>query len=211
MTALVIKVFIFGFHDRRCEVALRKEIPAQVQTNFALLDGWAQKATMASGYDMKHTQRWNCEICGKPARETWFDPRPSLNPSEPLVVLNVHQLCEAGGGPCHTAVEARTRELALEAGGVPPGPSMHLPKPAGPAIPLASSCAKCQREETGAPGSSISRCSRCKLIRYCSVECQTEDWARHSKVCKTIQAVTWINWDGTTLEAPFHVPVAYYP
>ncbi|KAJ7909521.1 hypothetical protein B0H13DRAFT_2014203 [Mycena leptocephala] len=197
MASLEIQVFIFGFDDRRCEVVVRKDIPAHVQNNFALLDGWAQKATMAIGYDMKHTQRWNCEICGEPARETWFDPRPSLRLEEPLVVLHIHQLCEAGGGPCHTVVEARARELAIAAGGILPAPSLHLdlPKPPGSAIPLASACAKCQREETGAPGSAISRCSRCKLIRYVTAECQTEDWSRHGKVCKTIQEVTWINWE----------------
>ncbi|KAJ6569364.1 hypothetical protein B0H19DRAFT_1135194 [Mycena capillaripes] len=215
MASLEVQVFIFGFDDRRCEVVLRKEIPEQVQSNFALLDGWAQKATMAIGYDMKHTQRWDCEICGEPARETWFDPRPSLRPSEPLVVLDVHHLCEAGGGPCHSEVEARARELALETGGMAPAPSLHLPKPPGPAIPLASSCAKCQRDETGAPGSPISRCSRCKLIRYCSVQCQTEDWARHGKICKTIKEVKWVNWEAKTNAEPddvaLHVPGAYYP
>ncbi|KAI9030262.1 hypothetical protein DFJ74DRAFT_748020 [Hyaloraphidium curvatum] len=27
------------------------------------------------------------------------------------------------------------------------------------------------------------RCSRCKLVSYCSKECQRKDWARHKKVC----------------------------
>ncbi|KAJ7074996.1 hypothetical protein B0H15DRAFT_43609 [Mycena belliarum] len=150
---------------------------------------------MAVGYDMKHTQRWDCEICGLPARESWMDPRPSLRLAAPsLVILNIHHLCEAGGGPCHTAVEARARELAIETGGMVPAPSIALPKPPGPPIPLAGSCAKCQRDETGAPGFAIRRCSKCKLTRYCSVECQTEDWPRHGKICKTIKEVKWINW-----------------
>ncbi|KAF8134194.1 hypothetical protein K438DRAFT_799409 [Mycena galopus ATCC 62051] len=202
MTALEIRVFISGFNDRRCEVLLRKEVPPQVQSNFALLDGWAQKATMAIGYDMKHTQQWECEACGEPARETWFDPRPSLLPSGPLVVVHIHHLCEAGGGACHTKVQDRARELAIEAGGMLPAPSLHLPQPSAHAIPLASGCAKCQRDETGALGSPISRCSRCKLTRYCSVECQTEDWPRHGKICKTIKEVKWVNWEETTKPEP---------
>ncbi|KAJ7356419.1 hypothetical protein DFH08DRAFT_848993 [Mycena albidolilacea] len=207
MNPLEIRVFISGFNDRRCEVLLRKEVPAKIQENPALLDGWAQKITMAIGYDMKHTQRWDCETCGKPARETWFHPRPSLRPPEPLVVLHIHHLCEAGGGPCHMAVENRARELAIAAGGMLPPPSLHLPKPSGPAIPLASGCAKCQRDETGAPGSTISRCSRCKLTRYCSVECQTEDWPRHGKICKTVKEVKWINWEDNNAHAePAIVP-----
>ncbi|KAJ6495965.1 hypothetical protein DFH09DRAFT_343755 [Mycena vulgaris] len=215
--ALAIRVFIFGCDGRRCEVLLLKEIPAQAQTNVALLDGWAQKSVMAIGYDMKHTQRWDCEICGKPARESWMDPRPSLRLSEPLVVLHIHHLCEADGGACHTAVETRARELAIKAGGMLPASSVHLPKPPGPAIPLASSCAKCQREETGTPGFAIRRCSKCKLTRYCSVECQTEDWPRHGKICKTIKEVKWVKWEDTaaTYPAPdtdadnLHVPGAY--
>ncbi|KAJ7474307.1 hypothetical protein FB451DRAFT_1248571, partial [Mycena latifolia] len=168
MTSLAIRVFILAskptlyscvppdIHsdDRRCEVLLRKEIPTQAQTN---------KTVMSVGYDMKHTQHWDCEICGSPARESWIDPRPSLRLTEPLVVLHIHLLCEAGGGPCHTAVETRARELAIESGGMLPPPSVHLPKPPGPPIPLAGSCAKCQRDETGSPGFAIRRCSKCKL------------------------------------------------
>ncbi|KAF7367596.1 MYND-type domain-containing protein [Mycena sanguinolenta] len=211
--ALEIRVVISGFNDRRCEVLLRREVPPEVQSNFALLDGWAQKATMAIGYDMKHTQRWECEACGQPARETWFDPRPSLRPSEPVVVLHIHHLCETGGGPCHTAVENRARELAIEVGDMVPPPSLHLPTPSGSVMPLASGCAKCQRDETGAPGSHISRCSRCKLTRYCSVKCQTEDWLRHGKICKTVKEVKWVNWEDNTQEQdlPLRMPGAYYP
>ncbi|KAJ7743766.1 hypothetical protein B0H16DRAFT_996927 [Mycena metata] len=209
---LEIRVFSFGFEDRRAEVLLRKEIPAQAQNNFQLLDAWAQKTILAIGYDMKHTQRWECQICGEPARETWFDPRPSLRLTQPLVVLHIHYLCEAGGGACHTAVETQARELAIAAGGMLPAPSSHLPKPPGqPVIPLASACAKCQRDETGAPGAPISRCSRCKLVRYCSVECQREDWTRHAKVCKTIKEVKWVNWDRPAPEdaESLHVPGAF--
>ncbi|KAJ7654756.1 hypothetical protein B0H17DRAFT_1099629 [Mycena rosella] len=152
---------------------------------------------MAIGFDMKHTQRWACEICGKPARESWFDPRPSLRLEEPLVVLHIHHLCEAGGGPCHTAVETRVRDLAIEAGAILPPSAVHIPKLPGPPIPLASSCAKCQRDETGIPAFAIRRCSKCKLTRYCSVECQTEDWPRHGKICKTVKEIKWVNWEDT--------------
>lgn len=38
-------------------------------------------------------------------------------------------------------------------------------------------CAKC-----GSTGRL--NCSRCKLCRYCSAECQSEDWARHKEYCK---------------------------
>ncbi|KAK7008116.1 MYND-type domain-containing protein [Favolaschia claudopus] len=195
MTFLEIRAFIYGFENRHCEVLLRKEVPQQATDNLTLLDGWAQKTVMTVGYDLKHTSRWECEICGTPAREMWIDPRPSLNISEPLVVLHVHHVCEAGGGPCHTEVQNRARELALKAGGALPAPSMPLPKPSDAELPLASSCAKCEEEKTGALGFPISRCSRCKLIRQVqlSIKCQTEDWPRHGKICKMIKEVKWGN------------------
>ncbi|KAJ7630277.1 hypothetical protein FB45DRAFT_1058309 [Roridomyces roridus] len=186
--SLEIRAFIYGGDDTRCQVVLRKDIPEQAQNNFAMLDGWAQKSVIAIGVDLKHTQRWTCEECGKPARETWFDPRPSLRVSSPVVVLPIHHLCEAGGGACHAAVETRVR-------GTPPAPSVRPSMPDGSPIPLAGSCAKCQRDETAEEGFKMSRCSKCKLTRYCSAGCQKEDWTRHSRTCKTIQGVQWFNWD----------------
>ncbi|KAJ6620142.1 hypothetical protein B0H10DRAFT_2022922 [Mycena sp. CBHHK59/15] len=165
---------------------------------------------MSLGYDMKHTQRWDCEVCGQPARETWFDPRPSLRLAEPRVILHIHHLCEAGGGPCHSTVESQARELASESGGMLPAPSLRLPKHES-AIPLANSCVKCQRDETGAAEFKISRCSGCKLTRYCCNKCQTDDWPRHSKICKMVKEVTWINWETEDSDRRFHVPGAFIP
>jgi hypothetical protein len=33
-----------------------------------------------------------------------------------------------------------------------------------------------------------SRCSKCKVARYCSKQCQTLDWPRHKSACKRLQA-----------------------
>ena len=33
---------------------------------------------------------------------------------------------------------------------------------------------------------SLQKCSRCRLARYCSRECQKEDYAGHKEDCKTI-------------------------
>ena len=30
----------------------------------------------------------------------------------------------------------------------------------------------------------LKKCGRCKLVRYCSEECQTEDWAEHRHICE---------------------------
>ncbi len=39
-------------------------------------------------------------------------------------------------------------------------------------------CAKCSKQAGNV-------CSRCKKVRYCSVNCQKEDWAKHKQECKS--------------------------
>jgi hypothetical protein len=41
-----------------------------------------------------------------------------------------------------------------------------VPKPNGVEYPLAASCLGCRKDETAAPGVKLSRCARCKLVRY---------------------------------------------
>ncbi|KAJ7770035.1 hypothetical protein B0H16DRAFT_1517107 [Mycena metata] len=36
----------------------------------------------------------------------------------------------------------------------------------------------------------MSRCSKCKLVRYCGVACQRDDWGRHKTVCGKITNVS---------------------
>jgi hypothetical protein len=31
-------------------------------------------------------------------------------------------------------------------------------------------------------------CGRCKMVQYCSLHCQKEDWAQHKQLCKIIKA-----------------------
>lgn len=42
-----------------------------------------------------------------------------------------------------------------------------------------SSCAKCQKTETEA---SLKSCGRCLQVKYCSSDCQKQDWARHKSI-----------------------------
>ena len=42
-----------------------------------------------------------------------------------------------------------------------------------------SACAKCKKDTSGNP----KRCSRCKAVSYCSVECQRADWTKHKLSC----------------------------
>ena len=44
-------------------------------------------------------------------------------------------------------------------------------------------CEKCGKE-----AARMKKCSVCKLVRYCSEECQLGDWKSHKKSCKNAAA-----------------------
>ena len=45
--------------------------------------------------------------------------------------------------------------------------------------PAAPECASC-----GDSREDLQKCGRCKSVRYCSEECQREDWSEHKQVCR---------------------------
>ena len=47
-----------------------------------------------------------------------------------------------------------------------------------------SACCSCSKD-----GGQFPRCSRCKYVRYCSKNCQVEDWPLHKQLCRAIQTL----------------------
>ncbi len=45
--------------------------------------------------------------------------------------------------------------------------------------PDAPRCATCDDSHEG-----LKKCGRCQLVRYCSEDCQSEDWEEHKRVCR---------------------------
>ncbi|KAJ6596240.1 hypothetical protein DFH09DRAFT_1272764 [Mycena vulgaris] len=57
---------------------------------------------------------------------------------------------------------------------------------------LSGSCLGCREEQPADPEYTkpLARCSKCKLVRYCSVACQKNDWARHKPICRKVLSVS---------------------
>jgi len=47
---------------------------------------------------------------------------------------------------------------------------------------LAVRCANCRKTEK--KSKEFRKCSRCKMVHYCSKSCQKEDWPNHKKICE---------------------------
>ena len=43
-------------------------------------------------------------------------------------------------------------------------------------------------ENCGKEAAKMQKCSRCRLVRYCSQDCQLGDWEDHKKSCKKVDA-----------------------
>jgi hypothetical protein len=78
---------------------------------------------------------------------------------------------------CLDGVEARSTK-SPPPGHQPDGEVAHY------YVPLVLRCASCGNSNSL---SANTRCARCKIVHYCSKECQVRDWKlRHRKVCKSL-------------------------
>lgn len=58
--------------------------------------------------------------------------------------------------------------------------------------PEPQTCVLCK---TVCAATSASLCSGCKAVRYCSRECQKQDWKEHKEICKAIRRLVVLAWD----------------
>lgn len=55
------------------------------------------------------------------------------------------------------------------------------------ALTSANGCTKCGTN-TKDVNKSLKRCTGCKFVKYCNVDCQKADWKNHKSVCNTIRS-----------------------
>ncbi|KII89441.1 hypothetical protein PLICRDRAFT_608078 [Plicaturopsis crispa FD-325 SS-3] len=178
---LHITVVVYGSHGRRVEIEMRPTVPANIEGNVPKLAEWTGSLCFALGKDVKHSEKWACSVCGQPARETSFSNVSWIHLTPPKMTLYVFHVCDMDSPECAHMIDSQQAMMARmtgQRGDIAP----RLPKPPGVSYPLSASCAKCNKDSTGAPEFKTSRCGKCKLTRYCSVDCQREDWARHKTV-----------------------------
>ncbi|EJF65930.1 hypothetical protein DICSQDRAFT_159041 [Dichomitus squalens LYAD-421 SS1] len=154
-----------------------------------------QLALLYMGRDMKHSKNWACEFCGKPSRETHVEMLSWQHLDPPRLVLYIHFVCDIdephvmqGLTSCHNMLNT------MHMGQLGPMPD-RLERQPGAVYALAGSCACCERDETAANAQTLKKCSKCKLTRFHSLECQKKDWPRHKVTCSQIYSVTFENWE----------------
>ncbi|KAJ3553282.1 hypothetical protein NM688_g3696 [Phlebia brevispora] len=178
----------FGADQRRVELKFNPRIPAEVPRDPVGIDTWARNTLAGLFPELKHSQKWHCEFCNKLARESQVCTASWTHLSPPRVVSYIHLVCDTRlNTPCGRQLKEVLDEMNSITG-MPPATASNSPRVQA-YFPAAASCACCESEES--IDGPMSRCSKCKLIRYCGTKCQEEDWERHKKYCKMVKEVTW--------------------
>lgn len=194
---LHLTAITYGAHGRRAEIELRPTIPDSARADPTKIDAWVQNLSMSIAKDIKHTNEWECTVCGKLARESKYNVVFMTHLPQPRAIFYIYNVCAAGENPCNQITQAEN-DMVLAIAGTTPNPRVAPPAVMSEheaqmlTFPLASSCAKCRDAKTGQKGYKLFRCGGCKLTRYCCPGCQKADWGRHKKACKIIESVNWV-------------------
>ncbi|KAF9007921.1 hypothetical protein BDQ17DRAFT_178487 [Cyathus striatus] len=191
MPELTLYIHNNGSNQRKGTVELQATIPEDIEDNLQQLVIWANNLIQLVATDLKHTNQWGCMMCQRPATEVKLASQSFIHYAKPYIILHMFQLCRAGDNRCSLEVNNICSASRLASNGVLRSP-IEFPKATGRRYSLSSSCANCLQDDTARED--ISRCGGCKLVRYCSRECQQVDWPRHSSVCNIVRTVRWEGW-----------------
>ncbi|KAH9925738.1 uncharacterized protein B0H18DRAFT_365383 [Fomitopsis serialis] len=174
----------FGQDQRRAEVDIRLKLP-RAGMRPPEIDSYAREFVGLNYASIKHTQKWHCEFCDKPARMSQQDAASWSHLKPPRSNLYFHFVCDPSTGPCAAQLRSAHIQMASMTG--------RPPQPPGPRenpldFPPMAVCAGCQREETvDVP---TKKCSGCDLTR--SVDDFKNHWREHKAFCKTPKTVKWV-------------------
>ncbi|KAF7344911.1 MYND-type domain-containing protein [Mycena venus] len=166
------------------------------------------------GPELTHnSDKWACLECGLPATDiAWVSVYTVVEYFYKRCTILIRTGCET----CAAKMQRATPKILVteihnrrQGAGDSKSPTAigTIPRPDALGGGLSGGCLTCCKElqSTAASASSMSRCGKCKLVRYstyasdrtqfhlrftASVACQKQDWARHKTICRTIQNVS---------------------
>jgi hypothetical protein len=125
---------------------------------------------------------WKCK-CGLPATTLVHHPVVLRHREGDFLIRNHPIPVCVEGTPCWTSTVELNRDLMSTLTVIYPGSNDSLM----PERTSLKRCAYCAKADTYA-FDSLKMCGRCKVVCYCSSECQVADWPNHKKVCRHIAA-----------------------
>ncbi|KZO92610.1 hypothetical protein CALVIDRAFT_567283 [Calocera viscosa TUFC12733] len=214
-TSAFVHTTLMGSMARGERMAIDFNVPCDVEALRSDRDAQAKfisSSIKQCSPELKYSADWTCFACGDPAHEVVHNPMSWLHAQPAFVMDYVHFVCRLSKDECRKVVDESNAELSREMGMEPPtseaeepaapvekppvedGPSEEPVKEAGPAQEKDS---EKEKEQEGPAGGcavchklgKMLQCSRCKLIRYCSPECQKADYGRHKTVCRWVDNV----------------------
>ncbi|KAJ6506605.1 hypothetical protein C8R45DRAFT_970095 [Mycena sanguinolenta] len=142
------------------------------------------------GPELAHnSDEWACLECGLPAVDIAWMSVYSKQSHERCTIL-----ISAGCKGCAVEMQNSVPKIVSEIHNQRRGRGADddndintIPRPSALSGRLSTACLTCRKDPAT---SGMSRCGKCKLARYCSADCQTQDWTRHKTVCGKIRAVS---------------------
>jgi hypothetical protein len=131
-------------------------------------------------------------VLGRTGEILFYDTAMQLNRYRLMEVIDLgeyiifdakgllHMTKDAGGGSFNNSIKEQECSCCKKPEATVPAPASKKRRDSAEACFFAcGNCGKfCQK----------SKCARCKGVRYCSRECQGEDWQQHKKECKKYNA-----------------------
>nr|KMM65902.1 hypothetical protein CPAG_02243 [Coccidioides posadasii RMSCC 3488] len=113
-----------------------------------------------------NSQVWDCQFCGEISKHLYMSGMPRLMDMRKWLVYAI-PICRTLG-PCDRKAVMLVDQIFRE----------RFPRVAIPDGPCCEVCGFIHN---------LKQCTRCKMIQYCSIECQAHHWPIHKKDCRNAE------------------------